>query len=356
LGDYRAVDGEVKNSAFLDFIASHRCAIENDIFRFMPRSADIGSMRFGLDEHWKMVVDYPERGGKYVRPGLVLLSTVASGGDVAEAMTTAAAMEVSEDWILVHDDFQDHSEQRRGKPSAPVLFGDELSVNAGDHLHLLMWQMLLSNRQKLGEERCFRVADEMSRFLQTTCEGQYLELTWARSGRLVEEEEYFAMVERKTCWYTIIGPLRLGALVVGNDEALEPLVGFGMALGKAFQIHDDWLNVFSTETGKELGGDLLEGKRTLLLARLVQCLEDAGDDENLSYLRKAFALPRGEKSQEMVERVISLYEKHGCREWTRERGLAFAAEAKERLGEIPYSNEGKALLEDAVDFIINREL
>jgi geranylgeranyl diphosphate synthase type II len=356
LGSYRTVDGEVRNSTFLDFIAMHRNAVETEIFRFMPRKPEIKPMPFGLDNHWKMVTDYPERGGKYVRPGLLLLSTYASGGDVSEAITSAAAMEVSEDWILIHDDFQDHSEMRRGGPSAPILYGDEMSVNAGDHLHLIMWQMLLHNRRTIGEERCFLVAEEMARFLQTTCEGQYLELAWTQSGKLVEEDEYFAMVERKTCWYTIIGPLRLGALVAANAGALEPIIEFGLALGKAFQIHDDWLNVFSTETGKELGGDIMEGKRTLLLTRLSQCLADAGDEKSLSYLKRVFALPRTQVDRAMVDRVISLYEEHGCREWVRERVKSFAMEAKGHLESIPYSKEGKEILTDAVDFITDREL
>ena len=353
---YRTIDGKVKDSPFLHFLAEHRKSVENEIFSFVPRSADIPEMRFDLGEHWRMVVDYPERGGKYVRPGLLLLSTHASGGDVQKALTTAAAMEVSEDWILVHDDFQDHSLMRRDRPSAPELYGDELSVNAGDHLHLIMWSILLANRRALGHEKTFEIAEEMGRFLQTTCEGQFLELNWTLSGRIVTEEEYFEMVERKTCWYTIIGPLRLGALVADNREALEPLVPFGRALGRAFQIHDDWLNVFGSKTGKELGGDILEGKRTLLLARLVDQLESAGNAHDLQFVQNTFRLPREEKDAAMVERMISLYEEHGCREWARERVKAFAAEAKEMLRKIPYSNEGKEILDDAVDFIVDREL
>ena len=353
---YHTVDGEELGSSFLGFLAEQKPAIVSEIFRFIPRSAEIKPMKFGVDNHWKMVVDYPERGGKYVRPGLLLLSCMASNGDTSKAMTTAAAMEISEDWLLVHDDFQDHSLERRGKPTLHLLHGEELAVNAGDHLHLVMWKMLISNHSKLDNHKAGTVSDKMVDFLQTTCEGQYLELEWTRSGRIVSEEEYYEMVDRKTGWYTVIGPLQLGAIIAENNAALAPIEKLGHSLGRAFQIHDDWLNVFSTKTGKELGGDILEGKRTLLLIHLVEELEKAGDKKNLDYVKKLFTLPREKKSQKDVDTVIALYEKHGCREWVRSQTMKFAEEAMSRISDIPYTPEGKVILADAVQFIVNREL
>ncbi len=356
LPTYETIDGETKESVFLGFLAEHRKSIEDEIFRFIPRSAEIPEMKYGLENHWKMVVDYPERGGKYVRPGLLLLSTFASGQDVKKALITAAAMEVSENWLLVHDDFEDHSLKRRGKPALPVLHGDEMAVNAGDHLHLSMWKMLLANRHVLGPSKAFDIAEEMEGFLQTTCEGQYLELAWTQSGRIVGEEEYFEVVDRKTGQYTITGPLRLGAMVADNEGAFEPLKEFGNALGRAFQMHDDWLNVFSTRTGKELGGDILEGKQTLLLIRLVHQLEQAGDTENLDYVKHVFSLTREDRDQELVRRIIGLYQEHGCRQHVRELVKKFANDARTVLDDIPFSDEGKNILADAIDFIVDRKL
>lgn len=353
---YDTVDGETKESPFLEFLANNRQPIRDEIFKFMPSPDEIAKKKFGLDKHWEMVVDYPKRGGKYVRPGLLLLSCQASGGDISNAMTAAAAMEVSEDWLLIHDDFEDKSLERRGSPALQILHGDELAVNAGDHLHLIMWKILMASHNTLGCELSCLVAERMEKFLQTTCEGQYLELSWTQSGRIVSQEEYYEMVDRKTGWYTVIGPLQLGALIAGNNAALEPLVKFGYSLGRAFQIHDDWLNVFSEKTGKELGGDILEGKRTLLLTHLVEKLEEAGDAQDLEYVRNTFKLAREQKSQEDVNRIIALYEKHGCKEWVRSQAKHFADRALAHLNSIPYNDDGKAILKDAVDFIVNREL
>lgn len=353
---YDTVDGETEESQFLNFLAENRQSVKDAMFGFLPDAPEIASKKFGLDRHWGMVIDYPERGGKYVRPGLLLLSCFASGGDIASAMMTAAAMEVSEDWLLIHDDFEDKSLERRGKPALQILHGDALAVNAGDHLHLIMWKILLANHDKLGCKLAGRVAERMVDFLQTTCEGQYMELSWTGSGRMVSEEEYYEMIDRKTGWYTIIGPLQLGAIIAGNEGALEPLVDFGYNLGRAFQIHDDWLNVFSSKTGKELGGDILEGKRTLLLINLIEKLEEADEVETLEYVRNLFTLPREEKTQGDVERIIELYKEHGCREWVRTQSLKFADNARRLLDSINYSDAGKEIMMDAVDFIVNREL
>jgi geranylgeranyl diphosphate synthase type II len=356
LPTYDTVDGETLESTFLEFLKDHRQLIVDEIFRFIPRENEIKPMKFGLDTHWKMVVDYPERGGKYVRPGLLLLSCMASGGAASDAMTTAAAMEISEDWLLIHDDLEDKSLERRGKPTLHIMYGDELAINAGDHLHLIMWKILMSNHKELGCEKACTIAEKMEDFLQTTCEGQYLELSWNKNGHTISEEEYFEMVDRKTGWYTVIGPLQLGAIIAGNEAALKPIEKLGRSLGRAFQIHDDWLNVFSAKTGKELGGDILEGKRTLLLIHLLDELERVGDTRNLEYVKILFNKKREEKSQADVDRVIKLYQKHGCRDWVRKRAIGFAKEAMKGIDEIPYSDEGKAILRDAVEFIVNREL
>ncbi len=353
---YDTVDGETKESLFLNFVINNRQAVRDEIFKFLPSQDEIAKKKFGLNKHWEMVIDYPKRGGKYVRPGLLLLSCQASGGDISKAITAAAAMEVSEDWLLIHDDFQDKSLERRGSPALQILHGDALAVNAGDHLHLIMWKILLANHEFMGCDLSCLVAEKMEKILQTTCEGQYLELSWTKYGGIISQEEYYEMVDRKTGWYTIIGPLQLGAIIAGNETALEPLIKFGHNLGRAFQIHDDWLNVFSLKTGKELGGDILEGKRTLLLLHLVDKLEEVGDAENLEYVKNLFNLTREEKSQADVDRIIVLYEKHGCREWVRDQAKFFADEALVHLDNVPYSDDGKAILKDAVDFIVNREL
>ena len=103
------------------------------------------------------------------------MSCEAFGGDVSKAVRTAAAMQMSEDWLLVHDDFEDNSEERRGKPALHKIYGNELAINAGDYLHFLMWKILMDNAKVLGNEVSFRVLKEFERFMDITITGQHLE-------------------------------------------------------------------------------------------------------------------------------------------------------------------------------------
>ncbi len=354
---YVTVDGEEKESLFLDFLEENRNAIREEIFNHVPAKSEIETEEFGLHHHREMLAEYPERGGKYVRPGLVLLSTMANDTDISTGLITAAAMEISEDWILIHDDFEDHSLERRGKPSLPVVYGDELAVNAGDHLHLIMWNVLMSNRETMGIEKTMKLFDELNSLLQTTCEGQFLEISWTTGRKMISEDEYFAMVDRKTCWYTIIGPLRLGAIISNNEKAMDDLVEFGLPLGRAFQIHDDWLNVFSTSTGKELGGDIIEGKRTLLLIKLLEELKKQGKDEELAWIKHVFCLDRSQRDFFMTRQIIDMYKEYGIKDMVREIVLEYAEKARAKVRNMPgFDDHTRDILMDAVEFLVEREL
>ncbi len=351
---YDTITGVKQTSKFLEFLADHRETIRREIFEYLKDPSKLNENELPLKEHYEMLYDYPSRGGKYVRPGLLLLTTLACNGKIADALKTAAAMELSEDWILIHDDFQDKSLQRRGKASLPQIYGDELAVNAGDALHIIMWRIMLDNSKHHTPELTYKLFLEMNNFLNITCEGQFLELIYVKNRQHITAEQYFEVIDRKTCWYTTIGPMRLGALhAAARAETLDGLVKFGLPLGRAFQIHDDWLNIYSTKTGKELGGDILEGKRTLLLIHLL----DECTKEEKAVVEEIYALSREEKTNNMVNEVIGLMNKYDCRGWTRKQVENYAGEAKSKLAEIPdLTSEGRNIFEDVVELIVNREL
>ena len=307
------------------------------------------------EKHYEMVSDYPQRQGKYIRPGLVLLSTKLFGGNIENAIITAAAMQCSEDWILIHDDIEDQSEVRRNEPTLHKKYGLEHALNAGDTLHMVMWKILMANRTVLGYEKTFELFDEMNAFLLTTAEGQYLELSWIKDKNLtLSEEDYYRMVDRKTGWYTIIGPLRLGARIANvSDRTLEQLVKFGIPLGRAFQIHDDWLNIYGKNIGKESYGDIFEGKRTLLL---IHTLNNANEKER-EFIKKIYTLDRKDKTQEMVDEIRDIMNKYSTKEEIRKKTENYATESLKELEKIETKdNEAKEILKDAIDYIVNRGL
>jgi len=351
---YDTILGEKKVSKFLEFIENHRSQIRDEIFKYLKDPVKLKNDEIHLKKHFEMLYDYPFRGGKYIRPGLLLCTTMAYGGKVNDAIKTAAAMELSEDWILIHDDFQDKSLKRRGKPALPQIYGNELSVNAGDALHILMWRILMDNSKIHSPELTFKLFYEMNDFLNITCEGQYLELNYVLNKEQITTEQYFEIIDRKTSWYTIIGPMRLGALHTNaNTETFDGLIKFGLPLGRAFQIHDDWLNIYSMKTGKELGGDILEGKRTLLLIHLL----GSCTDPEKARIKEIYDLNREEKTDEMVHEIIELMDKYDSKAWTREQVEKYGGMAKEQLNNLKeITSEGRTLLEDAIELIINREL
>jgi geranylgeranyl diphosphate synthase type II len=351
---YDTITGEQHESKFLEFLSEHRELIRKEIFKYLKDPDNLRDEELSLKEHYKMINEYPSRGGKYIRPGLLLCGALACGGNLQDAITTAAAMEISEDWILIHDDFEDKSIQRRGKPALPQIYGDELAVNAGDALHILMWRILMDNSKACSPDLTYKLFYEMNDFLNITCEGQYLELNYVKNKQHITAEQYFEIIDRKTSWYTIIGPMRLGAMHAGaSEETLAGLVKFGLPLGRAFQIHDDWLNIYSKKTGKELGGDILEGKRTLLLVHLLDnCIT-----LETERIKGIYGLEREEKSEDMLNEIIDLMNKYNCRDWTRAQVEMYASQAENELNNISdLTLEGKELLLDAVQLIINREL
>jgi geranylgeranyl diphosphate synthase type II len=351
---YDTITGEKQESNFLGFLSEHREKIRAEIFKYLKDPDKLKRSEKSLKVHYDMISDYPLRGGKYIRPGLLLCGSIACGGNLQDPIKSAAAMEVSEDWILIHDDFQDKSLQRRGRASLPQLYGNELAVNAGDALHILMWKILIENSKIHSPELTFKIFYEMNDFLNVTCEGQFLELNYVLNKQHITSEQYFEIIDRKTSWYTIIGPLRLGAIHAGAEaKILEGFIKFGLPLGRAFQIHDDWLNIYSKNTGKELGGDILEGKRTLLLIHLL----DQCTSEERERVKDIYALEREQKTDEMLKYVMDLMEKYDCKGWIRAQVEKYATLAKYELANIKgLTQEGRELLEDAVELIINREL
>ena len=200
----------------------------------------------GLDE---LVADYPERGGRSLRASLCLATARAFGADPAEALNSAVALELLHNAFLVHDDVEDESEERRGRPTLHLSHGVPLAVNVGDALAVLSLRPLIDNLGTLGPRLAWRILEEAERMARESVEGQALELWWRQRNVVqLEEADYLRMVLKKTCWYSTIYPMRIGALIGTRDGVdLEPYFRFGFFVGAAFQIQDDLLNLVGDE-------------------------------------------------------------------------------------------------------------
>ena len=272
--------------------------------------ADLLELAFGLlPEHhprpeiqllYDMMRDYPRRGGKGLRSELLLLSAQAHGAAPGSprwqgALWLGAVVELFQNWVLIHDDIEDDSEERRGKPALHRLHGAALAINAGDALHAYMWAAVA----RADVPGAF---DEVLSMIHRTAEGQHLDLAWVEHGRWdLTEADYLEMVRLKTAYYTVTQPLRLGALAAGALPSPD-FTAAGEALGAAFQIRDDVLNLLEDagSYGKEIGGDLLEGKRTLIT---LHWLASAPEPQRRVFLEQ-MALPRSGKDPATVARIL----------------------------------------------------
>jgi geranylgeranyl diphosphate synthase, type II len=239
---------------------------------------------------YALVADYPRRGGKLLRPSLCLATARATGASLDDAIASAVAIELMHNALLVHDDVEDASDERRGTPTLHALHGVPLAVNAGDAMGLLSLMPLKDNVHRLGLATALRVFEETERMAWETAEGQALELGWRRDNRAdVAEEDYLRMVLQKTCWLTAIHPMRVGCLIGARGRlALDPLIRLGFFFGAAFQIQDDLLNLDPGDGyGKERNGDLLEGKRTLMVIHALRSAVPADRARLLRFLDRA---------------------------------------------------------------------
>ena len=346
-----SVDSDLE--AFLD-----RCIpqIEREMFSFLPLGEPeefmYGPMR-----------DYPERGGKRFRPALVLLSCQYFGGDTARAVRTAAAFEMFQSFAVVHDDIEDDSQMRRGKPCMHQLHGVPLSINVGDALYAKVFEVLVANRHCLGGDKTVGLIEEMVRGSQETFEGQAYDVGWIRQRYIPNEAEFMLMLRKKTGWYTGKGPCTAGAIIADAGAEPREIIGaFGEAMAVAFQIRDDLLNLTSSEEdaetapgvtsgayGKERGGDIAEGKRTLIIIDLLRKCTGPERREVLDILHRE----RKDNHPGEIERVISLVEHYGSDGYAEEICRQTAEEGRRHLHKLP-DNPSRQMLEQMLEFLVQR--
>jgi geranylgeranyl diphosphate synthase, type II len=305
-----------------DLLAGYRQRASEEIERRLPR----GEPREWL---YEPLADYPRRTGKGLRAALCLAACAAHGGPEDDALAAAAAIELAHSAFLVHDDIQDGSNWRRGRPTLHRRVGLPLAVNAGDALAVLSLEVLRADSGRLGRRLGLQILSEFSSAMWRTLEGQAVELGWRRDGVTnLSPQDYLELILRKTCWYTTIAPLRIGALIGswGNAD-LKALSRFGLFLGAAFQITDDVLNLTGGQAayGKEIRGDLREGKRTLMVIHLLSVAEPPHRDAVAALLRG----PEAERTDDRLDWLADLLERYGSIAFAREfaRGVADAAAA-----------------------------
>lgn len=356
-----------------------RLAIE-EIRRFVPAGDACGPILYDL------MLDYPLRDAKGLRPALCIATSRALGGGIEAVLPSAAILELYHNAFLIHDDVEDGSEQRRDRPTLHREHGVPVAINVGDGMLALALGPLLDNTRVVGLGVALRIMQVVARMARETAEGQAIELAWIREGRWdIDDDDYRRMVVKKTGWYSFIAPVTIGALIAGASDARIDVLGeLARELSIAFQIRDDVLNLRAHGPyGKEASGDLWEGKRTLIVLHMMRQLGSAQRREAEAIFARArpVASPwrarldeleaagdltaRGRalletdialKTDDDIDRLRGWIDEHGSLDYASALGIAHAEKAREALdrAELPPSVH-RELLAALVDFTIARE-
>jgi geranylgeranyl pyrophosphate synthase/uncharacterized protein with NAD-binding domain and iron-sulfur cluster len=306
-----------------------------------------------------LVKDFIGRSGKGLRPALCIATARALGGRAEDALPAAAGIEMLHNAFLVHDDIEDGSDSRRGLPTMHRRAGIPIAVNAGDTMNALGMRLFRRTGERLGPAAALRIFDEVDHMIVETLEGQAMELGWVRDNDLmVGPDDYLRLVLKKTAWYSFIHPMRIGALVAnGDDQNLSRFDRFGYLVGLAFQITDDVLNLKGNlaRYGKEINGDLWEGKRTLMLTHAL------GNANRLdrAWMTGFLARPRERRLPREVLRLHQIIASGGSIQWAQQAAAAFAQAAAREFESSAFAgvnaNPDLDWLRALSDFVAERE-
>jgi geranylgeranyl diphosphate synthase type II len=336
-------------SEFAQRLSAYHTLITRELLDILPA----GGPKYLYD----LVSSYPRRNGKGLRGALALAACRALGGSHRYAMNAAVLAELLHNAFLIYDDVQDGSLARRGAATIPHEHGIGIAVNVANAANLIALRRILEQRRVVGSETSWLVAQETERMMRHSLEGQAIELGWIRDNVCdLIPRDYLRMCLKKTSWYSFIYPLRIGALIAQGAQPANRFCRFGWYVGAAFQIQDDLLNLTGTfaKYGKEIFGDLVEGKRTLPLVHLLGVCTS----KERRALEHFLGGPRRARERSDVRWVLELMQKRGSIAFARKaaRQLAGGAlfEALAALRDVPESEHKRFILE-MVLFVVNRD-
>jgi len=392
-GTKRDADWQHSARSLFDYMADCRRLVLDEFARFIPREGA------GNSQLYQMVYEYPLREGKALRPALCIAVCRALGTNLAAVLPSAAVLELYHNAFLVHDDVEDGSERRRSGPTLHRAHGVPIAVNVGDAMLALALEPLLENTRVLTLGKALRILECIARMARESAEGQALELELIRSGCwTLSDRTYFRLVHKKTSHYSFIAPIRVGGLAAGAAvHELGALTRFATWMGVAFQIQDDLLNLSGDESkvGKEIDGDLWEGKHTLILAHAlrqattaereaaerilrkrrptehdqaakadaeISRLKAAGriTDEVATELRKALGVEDDSarlKTADDVALLKGLVVRHGSLDYARHTAHRWAGRARRSLDNMPWLRPSahRDFLFHLTDFVVARD-
>ncbi|MDI6806505.1 MAG: polyprenyl synthetase family protein [Candidatus Aenigmarchaeota archaeon] len=299
-----------------------------------------------------------DRGGKRWRPVLFLLVYEALGGDPKKVMDFAIIPEVTHEGTLVIDDIEDNSELRRGKPCIHKIFGTDVAINVGNTMYYLPLLVLLKNRDNFQKEILLKLYEIYSQEMINLGFGQGTDIAWHRglaNADNIKEGEYLQMCAYKTGVLARMAAKMAAVLADATDDQVEVIGKFAEAIGIAFQIQDDILNLTATSDKAQfvkeyIGSDITEGKRTLMI---IHTLIKANKRNRKRLLE---ILSMHTTDQKLKEEAIGIIKKYGSVEYAKEFARKLVKSAWNKVDELFPSSDAKEKLRAFANYLIERKI
>jgi geranylgeranyl diphosphate synthase type II len=287
-------------------------------------------------------------GGKRMRPVLTLMSAEVFDADYKLALPAALAVEVFHNFSLVHDDIMDDAPLRRGDETVHEKWNTNTAILSGDAMLILAYQYF----EKYKTEVFRTLAQLFSKTALEVCEGQQWDVDFETRDD-VSITEYLKMIECKTA-VLVAAAMKMGAIVAEtSSENADLIYDFGLNLGLAFQLQDDFLDAFGDPKtfGKQVGGDIIENKKTFLY---LKAIEFASEDERQQLLHLFSIQPQD--NSEKIESVKSIFNNTGATKATQQAIQDFTLKAFATLKEIKIDNEKKDILYSFGENLMGRKV
>ena len=287
-------------------------------------------------------------GGKRLRPALLLMGYELFKNDVEKALPAAWAVELFHNFSLMHDDIMDAAPLRRGQPTVHTRWNTTTGILSGDVMLIYAYQFLSSVENKAI---IARLLSTFNRVAREVCEGQQMDINFETRDN-VKIPEYLNMISLKTA-VLLGGALEMGAICAGaNESDLNHLSEFGRLAGVAFQIQDDKLDTYgdSAKFGKQVGGDILQNKKTLLVLKTLEVASEKDCQELQQWMATG-----AENPVEKVEAVKAIFDRNNIPELIEKEKQRFQSEAYKHLDVVSVAETRKEVLRETVEEFLKRD-
>ncbi len=293
------------------------------------------------DELYRAMRHLLDAGGKRLRPSALILAAEAVGGRSENVLPAAVAVELIHNFTLIHDDIMDEADLRRGLATLHKKWGVSRAIIAGDALYSKAFEILSCTKSEPSQ--IVESIELVSKTCTDICEGQWMDMNF-ETRKNVTEEEYMRMVEKKTA-VLFATAVKIGAILSGaNRDQARALWDFGTKTGVGFQIHDDVIDLVTPEEilGKAQGGDIIEGKRTLIVIHALS------KGVTIDVLGKSNA------TRSEVSAALAALKESGSIDYAMNKAVGFVEKGKSALKVLPDS-EAKKILIGLADYMIARK-